>query len=76
MVQYGDLGPYGYTVIPGLMVEKIFLSLLDFIGSLVKHQMTDLSVGLAIVVHSIDLFPMPVPHCFSYCRSIVSLKSQ
>ena len=48
MVQYGDLGPYGYTVIPGLMGEKIFLSLLDFIGSLVEHQMTDLSVGLAM----------------------------
>lgn len=48
MVQYRDLGPYGYTVIPGLMDEKIFLSLLDFIGSLVEHQMTDLSVGLAM----------------------------
>lgn len=44
---------YGYTVISGLFDEKVFLSPLDFIGSLVENQMTGRSAGLDAVVHSL-----------------------
>ena len=62
-------------VVPASFVEETLLSPLNGLGTLVKKSIEYRCMGLFLdsQFYSIGLYvyPMPVPHCFDYCRLLV-----